>query len=176
MVRNLFSLLMMIKSDVMTKGAVFAYEKKYRFVLIRIWDETKPKVTCIGLNQSTANEDTNDQTINNLIVILTKLGYGGFYMTNLFGFISSNPDVLKSIPDPVKNNDEFIKFYAEQSQDVIFCWGRFKAAEYRAKKIIPMFPKALCFGKNQNGTPMHPLALMYNGTVKNPTLIQYKKS
>lgn len=132
---------------------------KYRFFLQRQWDVVKPVVMCIGLNPSTANGDTNDATIRNLIHIINNAGYGGFYMMNLFAMISPYPDDLRSCPDPLKDNDEWIDDVRLQCQDVIFCWGNFKQAEYRAKVMIKKYPDALCFGKNSNGSPKHPLYL-----------------
>lgn len=157
----------------MKKGAVFSEDRKYRYVLYRIWDYTLPRLMCIGLNPSTAEEDRNDPTINHLVSIATKLGFGGFYMTNLFALVSPNPEDLRRCPDPVKENDEYLKFAFEQSEVVVFCWGNFKQAEYRAKVMKQLFPSAKCFGKNKNKSPMHPLALMYNGTVNNPSLINF---
>jgi hypothetical protein len=114
---------------------------------------------CIGLNPSTANSEDDDTTITNLTKLLSASGYGGFYMCNLFALVSSNPKDLQACPDPVKDNDEHLDYIGNSiADDVIFCWGNFKQAEYRAKKVIKRFPDALCLGKNPNGTPMHPLA------------------
>jgi hypothetical protein len=113
---------------------------------------------CIGLNPSTANSDDDDQTIRNLCELLNKSGYGGLFMMNLFALISSEPNDLRACPDPLKDNDIWINSMASRCDDVIFCWGAFKQAEYRAKKIISRFPGALCFGKTANGKPIHPLA------------------
>lgn len=157
----------------MTKEAIFSDCKKYRYLLTRVWDESKPKAMCIGLNPSTANADKDDPTIGNLIKILTHLGYGGLYMTNLFALVSSEPEKLRECPDPVLGNDQVLTHTYIHSHVVIFCWGSFPMAAYRARKVAPMFPDAMCFGKNKNGTPMHPLALMYNGTVNNPRLFKY---
>ena len=65
-----------------THGAEFSKCGKYRYKLFRIWNRELPLVMAIGLNPSTANANKNDQTINYLILMLTKLGYGGFYMMN----------------------------------------------------------------------------------------------
>lgn len=157
-----------------TSGAEFSECRKYRYKLWRIWDKTLPKAMCIGLNPSTANSETNDPTINNLISMLKKLGYGGFYMMNLFAWISSKPEVLLVVADPVGDNDNKLKEVNAICDDVIVCWGNFKQADYRIKQVLPTYPNAKCFGFNKNGTPMHPLALMYNGTVKNPNLQNYK--
>lgn len=142
----------------MTKGATFSECKQYRYLLYRIWNTKLPVLVCIGLNPSTANEEKNDQTINKLIRIVQNAGYGGFYMMNLFGLISRNPDDLRAHPDPVGANDKYLQHYT-QGQTVVFCWGNFKQAEYRAKKIKQMFPGAKCFGTNANGSPKHPLFL-----------------
>jgi hypothetical protein len=148
------------------KGAVFSDDHKYRYMLYRIWDDTMPKAMCIGLNPSTANEEKNDATINRLIGALKQLGFGGFVMTNLFALISKKPEALRSNPDPVKDNDEWLKYASRNVDTIIFCWGNFPMATYRAKKIKLLFPKAKCFGKNANGSPWHPRALGYAG-IKN---------
>lgn len=144
----------------MNKSAIFDDDRKYRYLLTRVWDEQKPKAMCIGLNPSTANEENNDRTIGKLINILSNAGYGGFYMTNLFALISPYPDDLRKYPDPVRDNDKWIQYARQECNDVIFCWGAFKQATYRAKRICEVFgTTALCFGKNANGSPKHPLFL-----------------
>jgi hypothetical protein len=140
------------------KGAEFSECGKYRYCLRRIWDTNLPFAMCIGLNPSTANSKDDDATIRNLCDLLSKSGYGGLFMMNLFAFISSNPDDLRSCPDPLRDNDIWIHAMSSRCDDVIFCWGAFKQADYRAKKLISKFPEALCFGKTVSGKPMHPLA------------------
>ena len=148
-----------LQSAAIQKGAMFSECGKYRYYLYRIWDASKPYVMCIGLNPSTANSEDDDTTITNLCKLLPTYGYGGFYMTNLFAFISSNPDDLRSCPDPVKENDKFLEVVSSKfCRDVIFCWGAFKQGEYRIKKIALKFPNALCLGKTPSGKPLHPLA------------------
>lgn len=157
------------------KGAEFSKCGKYRYKLWRVWDDSLPKAMCIGLNPSTANERTNDQTISYLVKMLSKLGYGGFYMMNLFAFISSKPAALLTCADPLGDNDNKLKEVSAICKDVIVCWGSFKQAQERIKEVLPNYPDAKCFGVNINGTPMHPLALMYNGTSKNPELFLYSQ-
>jgi hypothetical protein len=140
------------------KSAMFSDCKKYRYYLHRVWNKDLPVAMCIGLNPSTANGDDDDPTIRNLAELLNKSGYGGLYMMNLFALISSNPDDLRSCPDPVKQNDDWLYSMSFECDDIIFCWGVFKQAEYRAKKVIHNFPEALCFGRTAKGHPIHPLA------------------
>lgn len=148
----------MNRETVIHKGAEFSECGKYRYYLIRVWDIEKPLVTCIGLNPSTANATDDDTTITNLTKLLPTYGYGGFYMANLFALISPKPNDLRACPDPLKDNDQWLTYLEGITSEVIFCWGNFKQAEYRAKKIIKRFPDAMCLGKNPNGSPMHPLS------------------
>jgi len=140
------------------KGAKFSDCGKYRYYLYRIWDESLPAAMCIGLNPSTANADDDDQTISGLIRMLPEYGYGGFYMLNLFGLISTDPEKLRECPNPVGEQDYYLRHTRRFVHDVIFAWGSFKQATYRAKLMEKAFPDALCFGKTSKGNPIHPLA------------------
>lgn len=141
------------------KGAEFSPCRKYRYKLWRLWDESKPIAMCIGLNPSNAAENKNDPTIANLRKMLAQLGYGGFYMTNLFAIVSSKPEILPTCEDPQGDNEIKLRETAAVCQDVIFCWGLPKWSTARAKEIIPQYPNALCFGVTEKGTPFHPLAI-----------------
>lgn len=140
------------------KDAKFSKCGKYRYWLKRIWDWDGAHVMCIGLNPSTANALDDDTTITNLSKLLRENGYGGFYMCNLFALVSTDPEKLRECPDPLKDNDYHLKAVYSQVQDVIFCWGDFKQAEWRVKKMVEWFPDALCLGKTPKGKPFHPLA------------------
>jgi hypothetical protein len=157
-------------------GAEFSMCGKYRYKLWRIWDDSLPIAMCIGLNPSTANAEKNDATISILKRMLSKLGYGGFYMMNLFAFISSNPNDLLTCADPIGDNNNQLKQVETICSDVIACWGSFKQAKNRIDEVVVNYPNCKCFGTNKNGTPFHPLALMYNGTQKTPMLINYERT
>jgi hypothetical protein len=151
-------------------GAEFSECGKYRYKLWRIWDRALPIAMCIGLNPSTANAEKPDPTIGILKRMLTKLGYGGFYMVNLFAWISSDPDELLTCPNPIGDNEQKLKEVEVLCDDIIACWGAFKQATDRANMVYANYPNSKCFGINKGGTPFHPLAMMYNGTQHNPQL------
>lgn len=143
-------------------GALFSVDRKYRYALWRVWDSYKPLVMFIGLNPSTANELTNDATIRRLAGkkgFAKKFGYGGMVMTNLFGYISTKPEVLMQVEDPLGQNDLHLHTVRNLCEKVVFCWGNFSIAEARSKDVIAMFHDSWCLGKNANGTPKHPLYL-----------------
>lgn len=154
-------------------GAEFSPCGRYRYKLWRIWDESKPKAMCIGLNPSTANATKTDATITHLRLMLSRLDFGGFYMMNLFAWISSKPKDLLTCPDPLGENESKLAEVEALCDEVIVCWGNFKQAEARIKEVLPRYPDAKCFGLNNNGTPFHPLAMMYAGQTKNPRLLHY---
>lgn len=145
-------------------GAHFSPDKKYRFALWRIWDLDKPLVMLIGLNPSVADEGSNDRTISRLAGrkgFISRHGYGGFYMTNLFPFISPYPEDLKKHDQyqaELDRNDELMQEINLHCETVIFCWGNYKTYG-RDTKMIAAFPRAMCFGRNANGSPKHPLFL-----------------
>lgn len=163
-------------NEVIERGADFSADGNYRYKLWRIWDADKPKAMCIGLNPSTANGDKNDATISILIRMLKTLGYGGFYMTNCFAYITSNPKLLKHNPMSDEWNNNVLTTTAFRCSDVIFAWGGFDVIKKtgRDKELIEMFPNAKCFDKSKDGSPIHPLAMQErNGRDPNNPVLQY---
>lgn len=155
-------------------GASFSEDRKFRFSLWRIWDAAKPLVMFIGLNPSTANENTDDATIRRVKSIASNLGYGGVYMMNCFPFISTDPAKLKF---GYTNDSQYQNYYtlqdvAEKCQDVIFAWGNFKeVTEDIQEVLITYFPNAKALHINKNGSPKHPLYCKSNSQ-----LINFKNS
>lgn len=144
----------------MVKDAKFSECGKYRFWLSRVWNESKESLMLIGLNPSTANADTDDPTIRRIVSLASANGFGGIYMTNLFPFITAYPEQLKI--DRIGDNDQHMVFVSSSKcEKVCFCWGNFFVYD-RDKQMKANFPDALCFGKNKNGSPKHPLYLKSN--------------
>lgn len=140
------------------KGAKFSDCGKYRYALWRIWDRTKPLVMFIGVNPSTANAEADDPTIQSVTRISEHNGYGGFYMMNLFGIISSDPAILKSNEvDPMGENLRYISIVNRWCKDVVFAWGTFKEAKQVCQEFIDAYPNALCIYQTKDGSPTHPL-------------------
>lgn len=160
--------------DADQKGAEFSACGNYRYKLWRIWDNELPLAMCIGLNPSRANSVKTDPTITNLIKMLKILGFGGFYMTNLFAIISSKPEILLTCEDPFLDNNNKLQEVYKICDEVIFCWGAFSEAEQVASQMIERFPSAKCFGFTKTGRPYHPLAMMYAGLTNKPRLFNYK--
>lgn len=145
-------------------GAEFSECGKYRYLLWRKWDESKPMVMFIGLNPSTANATKDDPTIRKVKGFAQRWGFGGVYMVNLFGIISSNPKVIIQSKDPIGEvTDHWMGIAAGRCHTVVFAWGVFKAAHTmgRAKAIIARYPDAICLRKTKDGHPEHPSRIGY---------------
>lgn len=138
-------------------GAAFSECRKYRYALWRIWEKDKPFIMFIGLNPSTANETKTDPTITRVRSFATDWGYGGFYMMNLFSFVTAYPEELVKPESNDVLNDQWLRDVGEKCNMVIFAWGNFKQAVDRSKEVMAMFPEAYALVVNQNGSPRHPL-------------------
>lgn len=141
------------------RDAIFSVCGRYRYILSRHWDDSKPKIIMIGLNPSTANADVDDPTIKNVRRICANNGFGGFFMMNLFALITPHPEVLSDSDDPVGENDLYLASMRDATEHVCFCWGNFgyEFIKQRIEIVEQMFPKAVCVGINKNGSPKHPL-------------------
>lgn len=143
----------------MRQGAEFSEDRRYRYALWRIWNEDKPLVMFIGLNPSTASERKDDPTIRRVMRFAAEWGYGGFYMMNLFAFVSPYPKDLIIAADPLGDNDHWLEKIAIDCEMICFVWGAFPEALNRAKEVSGRFPGAYCMGKTVMGHPKHPLYL-----------------
>ena len=130
----------------------------------------------IGLNPSTANETDNDNTISKVVKVAKNHGFGGVYMMNLFPIVSTDPKVLSSGVDTMGDfsDAQYVSISEKCEGRVVFAWGNFPEARERAVKLIEMFPEALCFKQNKNGSPKHPLYCPDNSVLIpfNPKLIK----
>ncbi len=142
-------------------GALFSDDRRYRYALWRVWDEALPMVAFIGLNPSTANENTDGPTIRRVKIFASDNGCGGVYMLNLFAFITAYPKELKKCMDPVMDNDIHLKYFTDKCELVVFAWGNFDVFG-RDQQVINMFPDACVLGVNKNKTPKHPLYIQAN--------------
>ena len=143
----------------MKKSAQFSPCKTYRYCLTRQWDQNLPFVNFIGLNPSIANASVDDPTIKKCIGYAKAWGYGGLIMTNLFAFVSSDPECLfqyqgdKIGPD----NDKYLKKGYGAAEKTIAAWGNRGTYNCRAQKVRSFLGDLYCLKMNTTGQPCHPL-------------------
>ena len=147
-----------IKNKILRK-AKFSKDKKHRYELSRHWDLSKSDILFIMLNPSIANENIDDPTIKRLINFTKKFNYGGFFVANLFTYITPYSKTLDTSSGLTKLNLKTIKNFVNKAEEVVYAWGNSMKEPEELKNLVEN-PK--CFGRNLNGTPKHPLYLPSN--------------
>lgn len=132
--------------------------RNYRYALWRTWDDSKPYVMFVGLNPSTADENTDDPTLIRCMNFAKSWGYGGVCMANLFAFRATDPNDMKAADKPVgRLNNKWLKELASQAGIVIAAWGNDGIYLGRSKKVVNMLADLHCLKINKSGEPAHPL-------------------
>jgi hypothetical protein len=151
------------------KGAIFSPDRKYRYVLWRMQNPSKPVLGVVGLNPSKADAEQNDPTVVRLIARTSTIfsAFGGFILTNMHGLVSTDPNALLDNPNAVGElNDYYIKQMVELTECQLCGWGSFKPVKYRASTVYAMLPNPVCLGVNADGQPKHPLYVSYDVPMK----------
>lgn len=144
-------------------GAIFSEDRQYRYALWRIWSITKPFILQIGLNPSKADEIRNDPTITRGMSRADKEGFGGFFMANLFGLVSTQPEALLKNGNSVGElTDYWLREMIKASNRQLCGWGSFKPVTKRAPIVLGMIKEPYCLGVNADGQPKHPLYVSYD--------------
>jgi hypothetical protein len=135
-------------------------DRVYRYSLSRKWDDSRRSLVVIGLNPSTADEETDDPTIRRCVGFAQREGYGGLHMLNMFALRSTDPDQLLTHADPVgPENHLYLQRAAQANSLVLAAWGAVaKDFPSQARYVCAVFHgKMRCLGITKDGHPRHPL-------------------
>jgi hypothetical protein len=154
----------------MYRDAHFSDDGKYRYRLDRRWNDALPYLAFIMLNPSVASDTDDDPTVRKCAGFSERLGFGGFYVLNLYAYIATDPKELKRAHWPTGGAlaDRVIRRtldIVDHSGRVICAWGANAKGLSRPGEILAMVreaglqPHALAI--NKDGTPAHPLMLPY---------------
>ena len=152
--------------DVDEMGADLSRDRVYRYRLWRRWDDGD-EMTFIGVNPSTADETTNDQTIKKCIGLAKRHDCAAIQMLNLFALRETNPSVMKEHPKPIgpRNKSVLVKF-ASSAKIVVACWGVHGTHLSRDEEVVKLLEsegvELMCFGLTKKGFPKHPVMLAYS--------------
>ena len=151
-------------------GATFSPCGKYRHLLWRRWNASKPVLNLLMLNPSVANATQGDATVTRQIKRAGLLGFGALLVTNAYDLISTDPKVLKDHPCPLSpENNAAILAAAREAHDsggkCIAGWGR-HCTDTRSDELVRMFEDAkiplYCLALNDDMSPSHPLYIPYD--------------
>lgn len=146
----------------------FSPSRTHRYTLFRHWGDPANYCAFIGMNPSGADEASLDRTVNRCCEFARRWGFSALYMLNAFSLRATNPEELYAHPDPVgPENDHWISVVVSQARRVVVAWGtpggdfnRGTQVEQLLRENCPL-DRVVCFGRNKNGTPVHPLYQSY---------------
>ena len=109
---------------------------------------------------------TIDQGVSVLdaVQMMNECSVGALIVTNVFGFRSTDPLLLKKEKDPVgPGNDAAILRAAREAAIVVCAWGNHGAQGERSRKVLELLQtqniRLHALRVNANGEPAHPLYL-----------------
>lgn len=160
------------RPEITGRHAIFSDCRKHRFMLERIWDENGGRCVFIGLNPSTADEQTDDPTVRRCIGFAQDWGYGRLWMLNLFSWRSTDPSmIVDSNLSARQENFWHLKNWSSGAGIVVAAWGTHSRLMDRGSLVRTMLQENGCvlhhLGLTKGGHPKHPLYLR-SGT--RPTL------
>ena len=143
-------------------GAQFSQCRRWRYLLWRCWDESKPVANFLMLNPSTADEFKLDPSCTRARNYAERWGYGALIVTNIFGWRSTDPKGLLVCKDPVgRGNDAAIVQAAKEAKLVVCAWGNHGEHLKRGESVLNLLKDVRLHALRMNGAghPAHPLYL-----------------
>jgi len=160
---------MLTEQGILRTEVVFNNERKTeRYLLSKVWDESKPIVSLIMTNPSSANAVEIDMTTHYIISNLYRLGdVGGVDILNMTSLITTKIDTKSKLILSDENIDYILKS-AEKSDKVILAWGKIGENNKKIRllqlklleKLEPFQDKLHMIASDESGSDSgyHPLA------------------
>jgi hypothetical protein len=144
----------------MKMDAVFSPCGRYRYVLWRIWDDSKPHAMMILLNPSIADHQMDSRTSKRCIEFAKNWGYGGLCIGNLFAYRSQNPAMIRKVQEPIgPDNDAWLLKLSAAAEVVVAGWGNKGSYMDRARHVCSLVTNLSYLRITDKGQPQHPLYL-----------------
>ena len=143
-------------------GAEFSPCRRWRYLLWRCWDPSKPVANFLMLNPSTADELKLDPSCTRARNYAERWGYGALVVTNIFGWRATDPEEMKSAGNPIgPGNDRAIVKAAKQAKLVVCAWGNHAEHLGRGEQVLRLLTgvRLHALRLNSSGHPAHPLYL-----------------
>ncbi|HEU5177875.1 MAG TPA: DUF1643 domain-containing protein [Burkholderiales bacterium] len=152
----------MLEIAITPSGAQFSRCRRWRYLLWRRWDPSRPVANFLMLNPSTADELKLDPSCTRARNYAERWGYGGLIVTNIFGWRATDPKVMRSVKDPVgRGNDAAILRAAREAQVVVCAWGTHGEHLGRGTEVLELLKgiRLHALRVTADGHPSHPLYL-----------------
>lgn len=141
----------------MDSGACFDSTGVYRYRLWREWDVSKPSVTFVMLNPSTAGAKDDDPTIRRCLSFARSWGFGRLEVVNLCAYRATSPKALLAADEPVgRDNGVHFRAAVENASLVVAAWGNHGRNLARPAFGRPVYN----LGLTKLAQPRHPLYVL----------------
>ncbi|WP_221932886.1 DUF1643 domain-containing protein [Thalassotalea sp. PS06] len=144
----------------------------YRYLLDRQIDPNgKTVIAYIGMNPSTADATTDDNTLKNWQAFARRYGAKKILVGNCFGYRSTDVKKLSHVHDPIgPENDHYLEKIIEQADILVPCWGSkeklITALRYRLENVLKLLidsgKPVKVLGFTESGDPRHPQGISYD--------------
>ena len=156
---------MITEKGTMQTEVIFNDAREERYLLRKIWDKTKPKVSLLMIQAGAANAVDIDMTCLYCIRNLNLLGYGGFDVLNISSKIETKLSTKDAITLSAANVEQILKS-ASMAKKFIICWGKIGENNAKVKAVQrqilehlqPFEDKLHVIASPAGGTGFHPLA------------------
>lgn len=145
-------------------GAKFSACRRWRYLLWRCWDESRPAANFLMLNPSTADELGLDPSCTRARDYAERWGFGAVVITNLFAWRSTDPGGLRLVENPVgRGNERAILKAAKDAKLVVCAWGNHGEYRKRGERVVNLLRQSgislHALRVTRKGHPAHPLYL-----------------
>lgn len=151
-----------IQQEPMKRSAEISPCGRYRYTLWRSWAPITglSKTVCwVMLNPSTADAETDDNTIRKCIHYSKREGFDHLVVVNLYAYRSTDPGALWGLgAEEARGPDNFrhVRDAVSMTDLTVCAWGN----PGGPKRPVMVGPGPLwCLGTNKDGSPRHPLYL-----------------
>ena len=144
-------------------GAIISPDGRYRYLLWRNWDLSRPRLLWVMLNPSTADAKYDDATLRRCMDFTKRWGFGGLLVVNLFAYRTPYPHGLRAAINPAGRwNDRVVRIAAKRASAIVVAWGAHGVYWGRDDAVLNLLAQhaarpLLCLDVLRNGSPRHPL-------------------
>lgn len=150
---------------IVAERTVFNEDRTHRFTLFRHWGDIDDYACGISMNPSGAAEDVSDNTVDGMCKRARDYwGVGAYYQLNVMSIRGTYSDDLAKVSVVnLPENDDWIRRIASKARLVVVSWGNPGHKSGRGIEVANILrevcdpAKVVCFGRNKNGSPVHPL-------------------
>lgn len=115
----------------------YSENKEHRYLLSKSWNEEQPKIAVIMLVAGNADIIIQDVTTACIINCVSKLGYGGVDVLNLYSKVNAIISVdMEDEEYTDENNDKMLVEIAEKVEAIVFAWGKGDETNLKIKRRV----------------------------------------